>query len=150
MAGGSSFDDEGEITGINVTPLVDVVLVLLIIFMVTTSVIANPEGLQVDKPEAATGQTVDKASVLIVCREDGTIKVDDRTVTTDAEITDAITDKLAEVKAAGETDLQGIVQCDTKAEVGNMVHLIDLLRQAGVTKYAIATEQPPKKEDAGG
>ncbi|MCA9652574.1 MAG: biopolymer transporter ExbD [Myxococcales bacterium] len=148
MAGGADFDDDGEITGINVTPLVDVTLVLLIIFMVTTSIIANPEGLLVDKPEAATGQSVDRASVLIICRKDGTIKVDEKTVKTDAEILDAITDKLAQVKAAGDQDLQGIVQCDTKAEVGNMVHLIDLLRQAGVTKYAIATEQPPK-EDGG-
>ena len=49
-------------------------------------------------------------------------------------------------KLKQDPDLQGIVQCDTKAEVGRMVHLIDLLRQAGVKKYAIATEQPPKEE----
>lgn len=146
MAGGADFDDEGEITGINVTPLVDVTLVLLIIFMVTTSIIANPEGLLIDKPEASTGQSVENASVLILCRKDGTIKVDDVSVSTDEEILDAITDKLAEAKRAGGLELQGIVQCDTKAEVGNMVHLIDLLRKAGVTKYAIATEQPPKEE----
>ncbi|MCH9683199.1 MAG: biopolymer transporter ExbD [Deltaproteobacteria bacterium] len=143
MAGGGDFDDEGEITGINVTPLVDVTLVLLIIFMVTTSIINNPEGLRVDKPEAATGQTVDRASILLVCRKDGTTAVDDVEVTTDAQIKNAITDKLAT-----DRDLQGIVQCDTKAEVGRMVHLIDLLRDSGVKKYAIATEQPPK--EAGG
>jgi biopolymer transport protein ExbD len=144
MAGGFDFDDESEITGINVTPLVDVTLVLLIIFMVTTSIIANPEGLRVDKPEAATGQTQDRASLLIVCRKDGTTAVDGKEMTTDAEIVDAITDKLVE-----DRELQGIVQCDTKAEVGRMVHLIDLLRAGGVKKYAIATEQPPK-EGAGG
>ncbi|MCA9707237.1 MAG: biopolymer transporter ExbD [Myxococcales bacterium] len=143
MAGGADFDDEGEITGINVTPLVDVTLVLLIIFMVTTSIIANPEGLRVDKPEAATGQTQDRASVLLVCRKDGTTAVDGQEVTTDAEILDKVTDALV-----ADRELQGIVQCDTKAEVGRMVHLIDLLRQAGVKKYAIATEQPPK-EDSG-
>ncbi len=143
MAGGGDFDDEGEITGINVTPLVDVTLVLLIIFMVTTSIINNPEGLRVDKPEAATGQSVDRASILMVCRVDGTTAVDGKEVSTDAEIKDAITDKLAT-----DRDLQGIVQCDTNAQVGRMVHLIDLLREAGVKKYAIATEQPP--EDAGG
>ncbi len=144
MAGGANFDDDDEITGINVTPLVDVTLVLLIIFMVTTSIINNPEGLRVDKPEAATGQTQDKANVLIVCRKDGTTAVDGKEMTTDAEIVDAITDELVK-----DRELQGIVQCDTKAEVGRMVHLIDLLRAAGVKKYAIATEQPPK-EGAGG
>jgi biopolymer transport protein ExbD len=144
MAGGFDFDDESEITGINVTPLVDVTLVLLIIFMVTTSIIANPEGLRVDKPEAATGQTQDRASLLIVCRKDGTTAVDGKEVSTDAEIVDAITDKLVE-----DRELQGIVQCDTRAEVGRMVHLIDLLRAGGVKKYAIATEQPPKEGDGG-
>ena len=141
MAGGGNFDEDAEITGINVTPLVDVTLVLLIIFMVTTSIIANPEGLRVDKPEAATGQTQDRANILLVCRKDGTTAVDGVEVTTDAEIIDKVTDKLAT-----DRDLQGIVQCDTKAEVGRMVHLIDLLRDAGVKKYAIATEQPPKEK----
>jgi len=140
MAGGGDFDDEGEITGINVTPLVDVTLVLLIIFMVTTSIITNPEGLRVDKPEAATGQSQDRANILLVCRKDGSTAVDGVEVATDAEIVDKVTDKLV-----ADRDLQGIVQCDTKAEVGRMVHLIDLLRTAGVKKYAIATEQPPKE-----
>lgn len=144
MAGGGDYDDEGEITGINVTPLVDITLVLLIIFMVTTSIISNPEGLRVDKPEAATGQSQDRASILIVCRKDGTTAVDGKEMTTDGEIVDAISTALV-----ADRELQGIVQCDTKAEVGRMVHLIDLLRAGGVTKYAIATEKPPK-EGAGG
>jgi biopolymer transport protein ExbD len=135
-------DAGGVKSEINVTPLVDVVLVLLIIFMVTTSIIANPEGLRVDKPEAATGQTQDRESILLVCRKDGTTAVDGKEVTTDAEILDKITDKLV-----SDRELQGIVQCDTTAEVGRMVHLIDLLREAGVKKYAIATKKP---EEGGG
>lgn len=132
-------DDEGEITGINVTPLVDITLVLLIIFMVTTSVITNQEGLAVDKPEAASGTTIEGTSVLIQCAHDGKTAVDGKEVTTDAEIKDAIATKLAT-----DRGLQGIVQCDEKAEVGRMVHLIDLLRDAGVTKYAIATKKPER------
>ncbi len=144
MAGGTFDDDDGaEITGINVTPLVDVTLVLLIIFMVTTSIITNPEGLRIDKPEASTGQSIDRESVLLICRADGSTSVDGKEVTTDAEIIDVVTDKLAR-----DRELQGIVQCDTRAEVGRMVHLIDLLRSAGVKKYAVATEKPPK--EAGG
>ena len=140
MAGGGDFDDEGEITGINVTPLVDITLVLLIIFMVTTSIITNPEGLRVDKPEAATGQSQDRASLLIVCRKDGTTAVDGKEVATDEEIVAAIRSAIG-----SDREVQGIVQCDTKAEVGRMVHLIDLLRAGGITKYAIATEKPPKE-----
>lgn len=137
MAGGGDFDDEGEITGINVTPLVDITLVLLIIFMVTTSVITDAEGMRVAKPEAASGNKLESDSVLLVCHEDGTVLVDREVMSDD----DAIVAHIAE-KLSGDPDLQGIVQCDTKAEVGNMVHLIDLLRLAGVKKYAIATKQP--------
>ncbi len=136
MAGGD-FDDEGEITAINVTPLVDVTLVLLIIFMVTTTVISNPEGVRVTKPEAASGEQLERESILLVCHEDGSVVVDGEKVADDAAIRDRITDKLAR-----DEQLQGIVQCDTSAEVGAMVRLIDLLRTSGVKKYAIATKKP--------
>ncbi|MFO0635954.1 MAG: biopolymer transporter ExbD [Nannocystaceae bacterium] len=141
MAGGA-IDDDDEITAINVTPLVDVTLVLLIIFMVTTSLISNAEGLQVDKPEAASGAKLDDTSVMIVCAADGTVQVDGQTVEGDEAIVDKLTDKLVE-----DRNLQGIVQCDEAAQVGQMVHLIDLMRNAGIKKYAIATKKP---EAAGG
>jgi biopolymer transport protein ExbD len=134
---GGTVDDDDEITGINVTPLVDITLVLLIIFMVTTSIISNAEGLQVAKPEAATGEKLQDSSVLLVCTADGTIQVDGVTMESDAAIVDKLTDKLVE-----DRNLQGIVQCDESAEVGQMVHLIDLMRDAGVKKYAIATKKP--------
>lgn len=130
-------DDDGEITAINVTPLVDIVLVLLIIFMVTTSKITNPEGMKVDKPDAATGQTLEKTSILLACHADGKIFIDGKELSDDAAITAAI-----EKKAKKDTELQGVIQCDEKAQVASMVRLLDLLRKAGVKKYAIATEKP--------
>lgn len=137
MAG--TVDDNDEISGINVTPLVDIMLVLLIIFMVTTSMITNvdQEGLSVDKPEASSGSTIEGASILIQCDPGGKIAVDAKEVSSDDEIKSAIAAKLA-----GDPDLQGIVQCDEKSNVGQMVRLIDLLRDAGVKKYAIATKKP--------
>jgi biopolymer transport protein ExbD len=135
-------DEDAEITNINVTPLVDITLVLLIIFMVTTAVIANPEGMRVDKPDAATGQQLERTSILLVCHEDGRIVVDGKELEDDAQINDAILLKLAE-----DEELQGIVQCDETAQVGGMVHLIDLLRTAGVKKYAIATEKPEEASE---
>jgi biopolymer transport protein ExbD len=139
---GAVEDDDSEITSINVTPLVDITLVLLIIFMVTTSVITDTEGLDINKPEAASGSTIEGASILVQCDEEGKVRVDGEDVATDAEITEAVEKKLVE-----DRELQGIVQCDEAADVGKMVHLIDLLREAGVKKYAIATKKP---EAAGG
>jgi len=144
MAGGTLDDDSEGIVGINVTPLVDIILVLLVIFMVTTTTIQNVEGMEVDKPDAKTGQTVDDLpqSILLVCHSDGTILVDGEKMTSDAKIIAAI-----EKKSDQNPDIQGIVSCDEGAQVGKMVHLIDLLRDHNVKKYAIATERP--EEDQG-
>lgn len=142
MAGQDLGGDDG-ITSINITPMVDIMLVLLVIFMVTTATIQNIEGMQVDKPDAASGQKVDElpTSILLVCHEDGTVFVDGEKKADDAAIVASI-----KSKSDQNPEVQGIVQCDTAAEVGNMVHLIDLLRENGVKKYAIATEKPKKDE----
>ena len=138
MAGGD-FDDDSEITGINVTPLVDITLVLLIIFMVTTSVITNPEGVRVAKPEAASGEQLERTSIILMCEADGSVSVDGKPLADDEAIKEAITDKLVD-----DEKMQGIVHCDPDADVGSMVRLIDLLRVSGVKKYAIATKKPEK------
>ncbi|MGB1699750.1 MAG: ExbD/TolR family protein [Nannocystaceae bacterium] len=138
--------DDGEgINGINVTPLVDIILVLLVIFMVTTTTIQQVEGMEVDKPDAATGQAVQDLpkSILLVCHTDGRFVVDGSVMSDDAAIVDAI-----RAKAKDNPEIQGIVQCDEGAKVGSMVHLIDLLRANGVKKYAIATEKPSEENSA--
>ncbi len=139
MAGDSNLDDDDGINNINVTPLVDVMLVLLIIFMVTTTKIQESEAMAVDKPDANTGQKLEpnKHQILLVCTKDGSITADRQPMADDAAIKAVITAKLAE-----DRDLQGVIQCDQEASVGTMVHIIDLLREAGVKKYAIATEKP--------
>ncbi len=137
---GAPIEEDEEITGINVTPLVDITLVLLIIFMVTTSLISSTEGLHVDKPDASSSGKIEGKPILIECGADGTVMIDKELVEGDAAITDRITTVLAR-----ERDVQGVVLCDEAAQVGQMVHLIDLLRNAGVKKYAIATEAPAAK-----
>ena len=136
---GANFDDGDEITGINITPMVDIILVLLVIFMVTTSTIHKLEGLEVDKPDAATGKSIQEESekILLTCRADGAILVDGNPMSDDAAIKRAIADKVKK-----SSQLQSIVSCDETAAVGSLVHLIDLLRESGVKRYAIATEKP--------
>ena len=78
MAGDANLDEDEGINNINVTPLVDVMLVLLIIFMVTTTKIQESEAMAVDKPDASTGQKLEtnKHQILLICTKDGTISVD--------------------------------------------------------------------------
>ncbi len=151
MAGSADIDDDG-IVSINVTPLVDVMLVLLIIFMVTTTKIQNQEAMAVNKPDAATGTKLDMKSnqILLQCRKDGSYAIDLKEVNeTDPVKRDAILEEAIVDKLARERDLQGVIQCDEEANVGAMVHLMDLLRKAGVKRYAVATEQPKKRPEPG-
>src|SRR5438034_1023607 len=81
MAGAAQDNDE-EITGINVTPLVDIVLVLLIIFMVTANFIVR-ETVEVDLPRAAHGGETVQGLVNVVIDKDGQIFFDGAAVTED-------------------------------------------------------------------
>ncbi|TPV97019.1 MAG: biopolymer transporter ExbD [Myxococcales bacterium FL481] len=142
MAGSADFDEDG-INAINITPMVDIMLVLLVIFMVTTTTIQNLEGMQVDKPEAKTGQDMGEQakSILIVCHPDGRVVVDGEDLPNDGAIVKAI-----KAKVKQNADVQGLLQCDETAKVGEMVHLMDLMRENGIKRYAIVTEKP-KPED---
>ena len=79
MAGGASsagFDDDdggGIVSDINVTPLVDITLVLLIIMMVTAPMIVNNPSIKVELPKAASGEETQKSTLAITLRRDGTI-----------------------------------------------------------------------------
>jgi biopolymer transport protein ExbD len=128
--------------------MVDIILVLLVIFMVTTTTINEIEGMEVDKPDAASGRNIEELpqSIVLMCAGSNEYAIDGAPVDgTQAEVDEAIAAAVKN-RVKQNPDLQGIVQCDTEAQVGAMVHLIDLLRDNGVTKYAIATEQPPAKE----
>ena len=133
MAGQIDPDDEG-ITGINVTPLVDITLVLLIIFMVTASYIVK-ETIVVELPRAAHGgETVQKTFAVLVTREG-------KTFLNGAPIDDAgLVAAVAEAKRKGE-EVQAIVGADKNATHGMVTHLLDLLKGAGVLKFAIQIEK---------
>ena len=134
MAGSAADNEEESITGINVTPLVDITLVLLIIFMVTASYIVK-ETIEVELPRAAHGgETVQKTFAVLITREGKSflngVPVDDA----------AIVSEVQKARAAGE-DVQAIVGADKNATHGAVTHLLDVLKGAGVTKFAIQIEK---------
>ncbi|HXL39276.1 MAG TPA: biopolymer transporter ExbD [Myxococcales bacterium] len=134
MAGGAADNDEEGITGINVTPLVDITLVLLIIFMVTASYIVK-ETIEVELPRAAHGgETVQKTFAVLVTR-------DGRTFLNGVPVDDgALIAEVQRARSAGE-DVQAIIGADKNATHGAVTHLLDVLKGAGVTKFAIQIEK---------
>jgi len=137
MAGGSSNDDDGMVSGINVTPLVDVTLVLLIIFMVTARIIVS-QGMPMDLPKAASGEALQQV-FSVELSADGKTRVDSDNLGSDEAITPLA--KAAKVKNA---DLRAVIRADRKVEHGRVIHVLDLLKRAGVAKIAFAVSPSDK------
>src|ERR1700722_261522 len=143
MAGSSGNDDEG-INGINVTPLVDITLVLLIIFMVTAKIIVS-QSVPLDLPKAATGTDV-QTVFSIVMAANGSAQVDSRPISND----DAIM-AIAHDAHAKNAELRAVIKADSAVPHGRVIHVLDLLKQAGVTKIAFGvTPVPPMVPVPGG
>jgi biopolymer transport protein ExbD len=124
-------DDSGRmITDINVTPLVDVTLVLLIIFMVTTTYIVNP-SIKVDLPKAVSGSDQVRTTLALTLTKEGQLYLNgDRS--DEASVLKQIAAELPK-----NPDLQAIIAADKIVPHGSVVHIIDLVKRAGVRKFAI-------------
>jgi biopolymer transport protein ExbD len=118
------------ITDINVTPLVDITLVLLIIFMVTTTYIVNPT-IKVELPKAASGTEQTRTTLALTLTKDDVLYLNGER-SDDAGVVRAIARDLPK-----NPDLQAIIAADKVVPHGNVVHLIDLVKRAGVRKFAI-------------
>jgi biopolymer transport protein ExbD len=137
MAGGAQ-DSEDEITGINVTPLVDIVLVLLIIFMVTANFIVR-ETVEVDLPRAANSndKTV-QGPVMITMDKDARLFFDGTELDENA--------LLAKMRAAvaNDKEVRAIISADQSLNYGKVMGLIDLVKEAGITRFALNIQKEAK------
>jgi biopolymer transport protein ExbD len=130
MAASNGGDDD-PIVSINVTPLVDIMLVLLIIFMVTARIIVS-QGMPMDLPKAASGDSV-QTVFSVELTVDGKTVVDSQPVKDDEAIP-----PLAKAAKAKNKDLRAVIRADKKVEHGRVIHVLDLLNRAGVAKIAFA------------
>jgi biopolymer transport protein ExbD len=138
MAGSLYKDEEDSaITDINVTPFVDVVLVLLVVFMITAKLIVA-RGVEIDKPKAATGGEVQSTLRVSVTKEG------DLFVNGDKYVDDAAAVARIKELAATTDKPKAIIAGSKVGAYGNVMRAIDLVQQAGVT--AIALENRPLDE----
>jgi biopolymer transport protein ExbD len=132
MAGGSLYhdDESAGITDINVTPFVDVVLVILVVFIVTAKLIVA-RGVEIDKPKAATGGEV-QSTLRVSVNEKGELWVNGDPFTDD-------TQAIARIKAIAATTSapKAIIAGSRAGPYANVMHAIDLVHQAGVTAIAL-------------
>jgi biopolymer transport protein ExbD len=142
MAGTTQYEDDeagaASITDINVTPLVDITLVLLIIFMVTAPMIANNPSIKVELPKAATGDETLKTTLALTLQREaagGYSLYANGEKTDETKVKTMIPDMLAKNK-----DLQAIIAADKGISYGDVVHIVDLVKSLGVHKFALNTD----------
>jgi len=122
---------------INVTPMVDVMLVLLIIFMVITPMLQK--GVSVDLAKTDNPQQMPDAdkedSLLVAVMKDGTIFFGSEKTTAD-QLSTKVKDKLE-----NKTDKRVFIKADARAKYGSVVEVVDNVRSAGVDQLGLLTEQ---------
>ena len=132
----SSSDGEmGPISAINVTPFVDVVLVLLVIFMVTAPVLMK-DAIGLHLPKAATADAKSINPLGIAVTKQGQILINGQ-LADPANVT-------TQVKAAllADPNVQALISADADARHGDVVRAIDLVKSAGLARFAIQIERP--------
>lgn len=132
-AGDESLD--GIVAEINVTPLTDIFLVLLIIFMVTTTAVID-QGKNIDLPSAEVAEETTPDGVTVEVDALGVLKVNGVVASTD-ELSSHL-----EAALAQSEDKVVVLRGDQRVLLGQAVNILDLAQQAGAEGIAIATQQP--------
>ena len=137
MAGGalpSGRGRRGGIVGINVTPMVDVVLVLLVIMMVSATYIVS-QSLKVELPKTATSDDAVTSVAAVTVTKDHKLLFNSEPVTEPQLVA-----KLKGAKA-GAAEVNLVITADREASHGDVVHIIDLAKIEGITKFAINVDR---------
>ncbi len=129
-SGGS---DEGESAGIDMSPLIDCVFILLIFFIVTTTFVEE-SGVEVDKPQAASSVNLEKTSVLIAITAKGEVVYGGQEIGVGG--VQSIVKRMLE-----KEEVPVIVQADKAVPSGLLVRVIDEAKLGGAVKVSIATQK---------
>jgi biopolymer transport protein ExbD len=135
--GGGSNAAKGPIVGINVTPMVDVVLVLLVIMMVSATYIVQ-QSLKVELPKTATSDESASSPAAVTITREGAYLFGG----TPVDEAGLVNDLRAAVKTNSDASL--IVTADARALHGSVIHVIDLAKVEGITKFAINVDRTGK------
>ncbi len=135
MRRSSLLRQEPDDTEVNLTPMLDVVFILLIFFIVTTSFVRE-SGIEVDPPQASTAEVQSQAGILVAITAEGEVWVDRQVVALSA-LGPTVSRLQAERPQASV-----VIQADREARSGRLVEVMDRLRQAGIERMALAAEAP--------
>lgn len=127
-------NDEEPMADINVVPFVDVILVVLIIFMVTTPMIVN-HSIKIELPKAITGEEGKPSILNFVITEKGEIQADGKPIN-EEQIESIVKEKMVE-----NPNISASIAADKDATHGKVIRVIDLIKKGGIHKFAISTSK---------
>ncbi|MDP3542574.1 MAG: biopolymer transporter ExbD [Elusimicrobiota bacterium] len=125
--------DDGTVTGINVTPLVDIMLVLLVVFMVTAHLTSGSE-LKIQLPKTAAAAATATPGLTVTVDEEGALRLMRSPVDLDGLIS------ALRSEAAANPGVRVTVAADGRLPYQRVVDILDSIRKAGVTRVALAGE----------
>ncbi|EKA7362493.1 ExbD/TolR family protein [Vibrio parahaemolyticus] len=123
--------DSSDETAIDMTPMLDIVFIMLIFFIVTTSFVKEA-GLEVNRPTASSAQTVKKGNIMVAIGAAGDVWIDKRRIEVDA-----VRANIERLRAESP-DGAVVIQADTEANAGVVVKVMDQIKMAGVESISIA------------
>lgn len=121
-----------EETEINLTPMLDVVFIMLIFFIVTTSFVKEA-GIEVNRPSAATSEQKSKANIMVAIRNNNEIWIDKRMV--DIRAVRANIEKLKALNSQNSI----VIQSDKESKTDILIKVMDQIRLAGIKEISIST-----------
>ena len=122
----------GQMADINMTPMIDVMLVLLIIFMVAAPMLTT--GVDVKLPESRTGKSLESEALVVTLSRDGALEFDRRMVSEDGLRT-ALGKKAAEARKRPI-----LVRADHSIPYGRVISVVDMIREAGFSQVGFVTQ----------
>lgn len=135
MAAKISGDNDEPISDINIVPFVDIILVVLIIFMITTPFIVKP-SINVNLPKAASGEESVPSQMNLTLTAKGDLLLNGQPATKEQVA------EFAQKAIAEKPETQAIIAADKDVPHGDVVSIIDTIKGAGVTKFAITIDKP--------
>ncbi|MFN8847129.1 MAG: ExbD/TolR family protein [Bdellovibrionales bacterium] len=130
----STQDSDQEISDINIVPLVDIILVVLIIFMVTAPAMLKP-SFPVQLPEASGSETSEPSFLNVTITEQGQVMIN-------GQVRDEVqTLQLAKEQLEKNPKIQAVITADRRAYHESVIQAMDWLKKAGVSDFAVTTER---------
>lgn len=118
---------------LDIAPLIDVVFLLLIFFMLTSSYIVQP-GIKINLPKAVTSEVIQEKNLVVTVSAEETVYLNNRPV--------SLEELKAQLKKAAVDNRPLLIKADRRASLGKVVEIWDMCREVGLSQINIATNQP--------